>query len=76
MKDRKTLTKSLHTITAVVNVALHLSKAQTRNNIGNAKDALHWVSEALDLLGQPGPWDVTDETVQRCVAALLKKVGK
>lgn len=62
---RTTLTKSLHTITAVKNVAaLHMTVTG-----GNAKKA---VDMALKTLDQPGPWAKDDPTYLACIAAVKK----
>jgi hypothetical protein len=73
MKDRKTLTKSLHTATVVATVAL--LQASASNTTITAKNAPKLVSDALDLLGHVGPWDADDATVLACIKTLLKKAG-
>lgn len=62
---RDTLTKSLHTVTAVSNVA----KMHMTTTGGNAKVA---VNMALKTLGQPGPWKKDDPTYLACIAAVKK----
>ena len=61
------LTKSLHTVTAVSRVAMHLRK--TRRLKGPAGEA---VIEALRILGYPHVDTVEDPTVIACVAATKK----
>ena len=73
MLNRKSLTKSLHTVSAVVNVVIY--RADVRNVQITQKNAMKLIGEALDLLGQPGPWDESDPTVQQCVRVLLKRAG-
>jgi hypothetical protein len=71
MKDRNTLTKSLHTITVVSRVAAHIAatkpSAQTRT----------LVRDALELIGQGTHWDTSeDETMLRCITATNKLLGR
>lgn len=66
--NRTTLTKSLHTVTGVSNVALHLLKSAPDT------DSRIVTIEALRLLGQ---WDgasypETDPTFAACVAKVAK----
>lgn len=63
--ERKTLTKSLHTVTAVSRVA-HMHLAVTGKNVKVA------VRMALKTLGQPGPWPEDDPTVLACIEATKK----
>lgn len=73
MRNRQTLTKSLHTVSAVVNLALHLmqGRAVTKTDTPEA-----FVAAALTILGQPGPWPADDETVAACVKQLTKRLAK
>lgn len=65
--DRKTLTKSLHTVTATVNVAAYL---QANDPVG--RDALDLTLAALNVLGYGGDWTQDDPTVAMCVKQLRK----
>lgn len=68
MAPKPTLTKSLHTITAVANVALHLYQTD-----GKAADAHALTRAALEILGYDiGAFAKADETVARCIAAVQK----
>ena len=61
------LTKSLHTVTAVTNVARHLMIT------GAGTSAVSLTRQALAVLGyEMRGFDAQDETVQRCVAAVSK----
>jgi hypothetical protein len=62
MKDRKSLTKSLHTITAVSGVARYL---QTH---GGPTSDLAACRAALEILGQANDWSAGDPTLALCVA--------
>lgn len=65
--ERKSLTKSLHTVTAVTRVAKYLRAMHPATlAIPNA------VSRALVILGQEGPWEKDDPTVLACIAAFKK----
>ena len=64
---RTTLTKSLHTVTAVSMVARFI--LQTNPLVKDAKDA---VLRALYVLDQTGPWPVNDPTVLACITATEK----
>lgn len=70
MKDRKSLTKSLHTVTAVSRIAAHLATLSA-----GKPDPVAMVHSALALLGQPGPWPEDDATVAACVKATVKAMG-
>ena len=63
------LTKSLHTVTAVVNVALHLDETRTTRYADPAEK----VFEALRVLNHPG-YTKYDPTVAKCIAALKKEL--
>lgn len=65
--ERKTLTKSLHTVTATVNVAAYL---QANDPVGRA--AYELVRAALDVLGYGGDWTQDDPTVAMCIKQLRK----
>lgn len=73
MRDRKNLTKSLHTVSAVSNLALYLRGASSETH-----RAKYWVDEALAILGHPGTdeWPADDDTVLRCVATVKKAMGE
>jgi hypothetical protein len=69
------LTKTLHTITAVTNVARHLRDTNAVRLNGTATDAVTLTKRALSILGYQ--IDVAnamhaDETVRRCVDAVAK----
>jgi hypothetical protein len=63
----KTLTKSLHTVTAVKNVARYILATHK----GPRPIAVQLANAALDVLGYPDAIKHrhTDETVQRCISA-------
>ena len=66
------LTKSLHTVTAVVQVAMHLNtvpypSAQMRDE--------QLVQAALQVLGHPG-YTKHDPTVSKCIVAVGKALGR
>lgn len=65
MSTRTNLTKSLHTVTAVSNVAIHL--AQTNPIVSTPLRALR---RALVVLGQDGDWPEGDPTVDACLAKI------
>lgn len=58
---RDTLTKSLHTVTAVSRLA-----KTYRGPVGER------VNKALATLGQPGPWKLDDPTYVACIKAAQK----
>ena len=64
------LTKSLHTVTAVVRVALHINERTLTNT-----DIEALVQSALQILGHTG-WTKYDPTVAKCIAALKKELGQ
>ncbi len=64
------LTKSLHTVTAVVRVAMHLNERALTDT-----DIEELVSAALRVLGHTG-WTKYDPTVAKCIAALKKELGQ
>ena len=71
MRNRTTLTKSLHTVTVVSNVAALI--ALTRKASGDHDlPALALVQEALRHVGQSGDWSETDPTVEACTRAVRK----
>lgn len=74
--ERTTLTKSLHTITAVSRVAHYLltSKTVTSPDPEDAMDKA--LSVALALVGQRTDWEPADETLAACrikLGALIRK---
>jgi hypothetical protein len=69
MKDRTSLTKSLHTVSAVVNVALY------QRSIGASGGPKMLARLALRILGMPDTWGDEDETFGKCVAGIAKKIG-
>lgn len=62
MKDRKSLTKSLHTVTVVSRVALHFMR--------HKQSADEAARGALLILGMPDDWPKSDETFVSCVAKI------
>lgn len=62
MKDRNSLTKSLHTVSVVTRVALHLQS--TDSGLGDVGA----VRAALALLGMRADWPQSDEVFAACVA--------
>jgi len=69
------LTKSLHTITAVANVAKYLRDSNAVRLDGTAADADRLTRRALEVLGYKVNVPVamhSDETVRRCVDAVAK----
>lgn len=64
MKDRTTLTKSLHTVTVVSRLAMHLMKDAPSMTDTEACRA------ALEILGYECDWTRTDDTFAACVAKL------
>lgn len=69
MATKPTLTKSLHTITAVANVARYIRESAPRT----ITDARALTAHALEVLG----YDITtfsksDPTLERCIAAVEK----
>lgn len=69
MNNRKSLTKSLHTVTAVSRVACYV-----RGTI-NGNDPEQAVRMALDILGQPNDWRLDDATFYACVRATIKGIA-
>lgn len=65
-KTRTTLTKSLHTVSAVTRVALYLARQSGADS--DAAPAL--VADALDMLGHDASAFVNDPTVERCIGAV------
>jgi hypothetical protein len=63
MRDRKTLTKSLHTVTVVSRVAQMI----VPNGTVSAEKAARL---ALAAIGQPDDWAANDETFAACVAKI------
>lgn len=80
MKDRKTMTKSLHTITVVRDVAAFIYNlpASARPGLkldGTAQDAVRLARMALSVLGYEYNLKVAmheDDTLCRCVDAVQK----
>lgn len=82
MNNRHTLTKSLHTVTAVSRLADNLMSVGTIRHtaddgsigatLARANDRIAAVRLALDILGQPSAWNAQDPTFAACVAALAK----
>lgn len=72
MKVRTTLTKSLHTVSAVSRLALYFSKTESAT-VGDSSASL--VRAALDTLGVWSDWADTDATFAACVAAVNKARG-
>lgn len=71
MTDRSKLTKSLHTVTVVTNVARELARLS-----GSRHTALALTERALEVLGYDlGDFDADDDTVQRCIASVAKLSG-
>lgn len=70
MKNRTSLTKSLHTVTAVSRVAAHLATLSA-----GKPDPLAMVMAAIELVGQGTGWASDDETVAKCIAATRKLMG-
>lgn len=71
MPTKPTLTKSLHTITAVANVARYIATAAPRKM--TAADAAALTAHALEVLGYDmADFAKSDVTVARCVAAVAK----
>ena len=64
---RKTLTKSLHTVTAVSRLAVHRHVVWHERYVKLTPHEL--VEEALAILGQPSDWSIGDDTFNRCVIA-------
>ena len=64
---RKTLTKSLHTVTAVSRLAAHLEDMWRERYVKHTPHDL--VRQALGILGQPEDWPIGDETFNRCLIA-------
>lgn len=73
--NRTTLTKSLHTVTAVSRVALHWALANNVTCPMSPADADRCVRAALDLLGQPRDWPESDSTFAACVAKVRAMRG-
>lgn len=71
-KERTTLTKSLHTVTAVSRVALMLAALDKHSGL----TAADYTRQALEVLGQPNDWPATDATFAACVAAVEKGLTK
>lgn len=68
---RTELTKSLHTVSAVVNVAAHLAM-NGPDGIRHGKTAMALCREALALLGQPADWPDTDPVLCAAVKQLTR----
>jgi myo-inositol catabolism protein IolC len=68
---RTELTKSLHTVSAVVNVAAHLAMNGPDGTL-HGKDALTLVREALAVLGQPSDWPESDPVILAAVKQLMR----
>lgn len=64
------LTKSLHTVTAVTKVALHL-RASSPGHYTSDRAAWDLVDDALGILGYKGE-GATDPTITACVKAVTK----
>jgi hypothetical protein len=73
MLNRKGLTKSLHTVTSAVNVALMMR--ESAHYAANEAAAQKAIRKALVILGQPGPFEADDEVIAQAVRVLLKKMG-
>lgn len=71
MNNRHTLTKSLHTVTAVSRLAREMGKV--RADAGLPMPTLETlVRGALDVLGQPSDWSLGDPTMAACITAASK----
>jgi len=72
MKTRTNLTKSLHTVTVIVNTACYLALSQVDG--AQSLTAEELVSRTLGILGQACEWPDDDATV---LAALrqIRKLG-
>lgn len=68
---RTELTKSLHTVSAVVNVAAHLAM-NGPSGPDRSVDALTRCRQALAILGQPSDWPDTDPVLTAAVRQLHK----
>lgn len=66
------LTKSLHTVTAVTNVARHLLETQWNLNYRDANAITH---AALIILGYPDTIE-SDPTVSACVKSVNKMLAQ
>lgn len=66
--NRTTLTKSLHTVTVVSRVALHLSKLPGYS----ALSPLAVCKKALELVGQPSDYFLSDDEVLKACVDKLK----
>lgn len=67
MSNRTTLTKSLHTVTAVSRIVHTFA-----GNLANPADAVRY---ALGVLGQPSDWPESDPTFAACVAKVRAMRG-
>jgi len=68
---RTELTKSLHTVSAVVNVAAHLAM-NGPDGLNHNKSALTLIREALAILGQPSDWPESDPVMLAAVKQLMR----
>ena len=68
---RQTLTKSLHTVTAVVNVAQFIAQESCMASYPTED----LVQMALSVLGHTGYLN-SDPVVSRCIAVLNKELGR
>ena len=68
-----TLTKSLHTVTVVTNIAAFLRVARADNGNDAPTTARKLLVAALDVLGYSlSDFDAGDPTVEKCMAAVKK----
>lgn len=84
MNNRHTLTKSLHTVTAVANVVREILLVRAdagrpiptghdlTDRLAKANANIALVRAALTILGQRADWDAGDPTFAACVAAVAK----
>ena len=70
MNNRHTLTKSLHTVTAVSRIALEI--ANGTDKAVACGTVVELVRAALEMLGQPSDWNAGDPTMAACIAAVEK----
>lgn len=74
--ERTTLTKSLHTVTAVSRLAHYLLTVKPLDEIDPAKARAKAISVALALLGQRTDWEPQDPTLMACDERLAVLVSK
>lgn len=68
---RTELTKSLHTVSATVNVAAHLAM-NGPDGLHHGKSAVALIREALAVLGQPSDWPDSDPVLRAAVKQLMR----